>query len=502
MSEPRYIQAILPLKLDWLPTYLLKEGQEVSRGSRIRVSLAGKEYPAVVARTGVEPDFDKARITPVLEVEDKAPVSENELKLWEFTGSYYMCTTGEVFLLAHSLEGCSPKSGKAGKTLAATPPSPRPALSESAKEAVRMTLEAFQDCKPVLLVADSQREKIYAELSRRCIEAGRDALILRPELLGSDGPLRLDGRTTPATKRELSKLLREGSGNLVYGTRNALFLPWTNLGLIIVDEEYSRDYKLTARAPRFNARDLATVLASIHGADVLMCAEIPSLETLYNVRSGRYALVRMNRRSSLVPEIVDTVAERRKKGMLGNYSRILLSRMERTISEGGRVLLLQPWKDTSDAEIEARGHFPKAGRAINAMPLWKADGKELAKYGLTVLLNADYMLSKHNFRADELACREIERLKSFCLDLLIQTSRADHPVFRQSSSAGILDIADAMLAERKSFGLPPYTREIRIIDGETVQTVFLPKDRTLASRKAGLLASNPKGTVFDVDPRD
>lgn len=503
MQEPRYIQAILPLKLNWLPTYRLREDQNPDVGDRIVVRLAGKTYLAVVARTGVIPSerLDVSKISEVESVTDLPSVSAEELKLWNFVAAYYLCTAGEVYRTASGASGINLKDAapstqrKSRKHLEASPLRQRPSLSARSKQAVADILDCFQERRPVLLRADDSREDVFAELERRTREQGRDVLVVRPELKDSDGPLRFDSSATPATRREIARLLREHPGQTVYGTRNSLFLPWRNLGLVIVDDEFSRDYKQDSASPRFNARDTALVLASIHGADALLCASMPSLESAYNCRTGRFAAVQMPSCGSLIPEIVDTSAEKRKRGMDGGFSLILLSRMKSVLEQGGRVLLLQPWKDTSDAEIEARQHFPKAGARINAMPLWKAGPKELAKYELTVLLNADFLLAKQDFRADENTCREIERLKRCCMSLLVQTSRADHPAF------GSEDPADKILAERKAFGLPPYTREIRLTKGEEVKTVFLPKDKDLSERKAQILKEAGGATVIDVDPK-
>lgn len=503
MPEPRYIQAILPLKLGWLPTYRLREDQNPKVGDRILVRLAGKTYLAVVARVGVTPGekLNSAKISEVESVPDLPSVSEEELKLWEFVSEYYLCTLGEVYRAAFGASGISSRDAdcssprRARKHLENSPIRQRPSLSAGSKQALTEILEYFQERKPVLLRSDDAREDVFAELERRTREQGRDVLILRPELKETDGPLRYDASTSPATKRELAKLLREHPGQTVYGTRNSLFLPWRNLGLLIVDDEFSHDYKQDGVSPRFNARDTALVLAAIHGADALLCASMPSLESAYNCRTGRFAAVQMPSGGSLIPEIVDTSAEKRKRGMDGSYSLILLSRMKSVLDAGGRVLILQPWKDTSDAEIEARVHFPKAGARINAMPLWKAGVRDLAKYDLTVLMNADFLLAKQDFRADENACRELDRLKRGCMSLLVQTSRADHPAF------GAEDPCGKMLAERRNFGLPPYTREIRLINGDEVKTVYLPKDKELAARKAQLLKEAGSGTVIDVDPK-
>ena len=487
---------ILPLKLKWLPFYALAEGQKAVVGDRVRVTLAGKEYSGIVYKTFPTPerlemaDKDLTRLSEVLYLEDAPAVSKEELKLWEFLSTYYMCTLGEVFRLA------APKAAaKGNKTLPLTEIPKRPSLSDREKSAVSRILDSFQAGKPALLCAGDEREGIFQELSRRTLESGRDVLVLRPELKDSDGPLRYDSKSTAATKREIRKMIQAHPGQIVYGTRTAVFLPWKTLGLVIIDDEYSREYKQDSASPRYNTRDTAVFLGSVHCADVLLCATVPSMESYYNCKVGRYSEVSLPSRESLVPEIIDTADLKRKRGMDGAFSKNLLVRMGMEFENGGKVLLLQPWKDTSDAEIEARTHFPKVGARLNSMPLWKADSQTLAKYSLTVLMNADFMLSRQDFRADEKAYRELVRLKSGCNSLIIQTSVADHPVF------GMQNPMDKILAERKAFNLPPFTREIRISDKKGSRSEFLPKDKTLTRKKAALMETLGSDAVIDVDPK-
>ncbi len=501
MPDTRYIKVILPLRLKWLPTYVLTGGQEVSEGDRVRVRLSGKEYSGVVYRISSETDVDGSRLSEVLCVEGGPAVTAEELKLWEFLSGYYLCTLGEVFRMAvpksTPAPGATPaalSSDRRRKTLPLTEIPRRPSLSDREKAAVTLILDSFQAGKPALLRAGEERNGIYRELARRTLESGRDVLVLRPELKESDGPLRYESGTTPASRRELRRLLREHPGQLIFGTRSSVFLPWRTLGLIIIDDEHSREYKQESAAPRYNARDTAVFLGSLFRADVLLCSSVPSMESYYNCKVGRYSEVSLQSRCSLVPEIIDTAAMKRRRGMKGSFSLALLKRMEDELGNGGSVLLLQPWKDTSDIEIEARTIFPKAGARLNSLPLWKANPATLSKYGLTALLNADFMLSRQDFRADEKACRELAGLKSHCNALLIQTSLADHPVFTLESPM------DTILSERKAFGLPPFTREIRISDKTGSRSEFLPKDSDLPRRKAALAESLGPDATIDVDP--
>lgn len=551
MSDNGFIQVILPLRLDWNPTYVLQEGQSVRTGDRIRVNFASREYIGVVCNTGVDirsaagrttagtatlpagtatlpagtatppagiatppagiatlpagtatlpagtTTLPTGKVLPVISTEGPTPVSGDELRLWEFVSSYYMCTIGEVYRAAYpsGLVNCELKKAR-GEVRSTPPPAPR--LNAGEKDAVREILQHFQDGRTVLLETSS-RMGIYSELIRRALESGKDVLLMRPgsspDLFGCS--LKYRPETTASRRRDTARALRDCPGQFVEGGRSSVFLPFRNLGLVIVDEEHSPEYKQSSPAPRYNARDVAVVLAGIHGASVLLCSETPSLDSEYNCLTGKYDKVVSADGTLREAEVVDTGAERRKNGMIGNFSRILLGKMQRTLDSGKKVLLLQPWEDTSDAEIEARTHFPKAGGKINAMPLRRLTGPEADKYALVALLNADYLLSRDNLRADERTYQLLYELGRKCRgELLIQSSR---PL----ALSGNCNMVESLLADRKAFNLPPFTREIDILGrkSEIIRRVFLPKDKNLQASKEKLRAEAGKFAIFDVDPK-
>lgn len=508
MTAPSYIKVLLPLNLSWMPTYSLPDGMSVRKGDRVKVKFANREYVGVAYGFADVPDLNAGRILPVIELPDNPPVSSEELELWEFVSGYYLCPMGEVCKVASPasvLEKVPEATLRKLQSRNRTEPV-KPRLTAPMKQAVRRIVEAFDEGKNVLLCTGGLRRQLFQELSRRVIESGKDVLILRPEIsTPSDGMLCYASMLSPTQRRNAVHLVRNGGPQIVEGESPAVFLPFRNLGLVIVDDEFSQNYKQSFHQPFYNARDVAFVLAGIWNAPLLLCAEYPSLESLYNCSAGRLVRVEVEDGPGTETqspeeegrgkfEIIDVSKEKSKNGMVGNFSRIALSRMEATLQQKGRILLLQPWKDTSDIEIEARKHFPSAGSKINSMPLSKADSKELAKYSLVLLTNIDFLLSRQDFRADEYAFRQIERLKRQCSCLLVQTSESGHYVFDSATAL------ETMLAQRREFQLPPYTREVRIKTGDSSRSFFLPKDRNLAKSKAELLAKAPRGAIVDVDP--
>ena len=136
-----------------------------------------------------------------------------------------------------------------------------------------------------------------------------------------------------------------GKYQLILGARSALFLPYRNLGLVIVDEEHDGSYKQVDPAPRYHARDGAIVLAGIHKAKTLLGTATPSLETYYNVKNNKYGLVQLMQRyaNSTLPEIwvVNLVESIKQKKMHGQFSEYLLEHIEKALNNKEQVIIFQ-----------------------------------------------------------------------------------------------------------------------------------------------------------------
>ena len=497
MDNRQYIQTILPLKLEWEPWYYTTAN--VVLGSRVRVNLAGREYVAVVSRIAAQPDMDPAQVRPVTGLaQGLEPITEAELRLWRFISEYYLCTIGEVYKTAYP---AGKQAVEARKRKSAAPP----ALDGAA---VNGEL-GFESGKPLLAVG-AERHSLMRQLISKTLKQGKDVLLLRP-----DAPLH-----SYAELRNLSQQVRrpDSPAQLIEGRRQILFLPYCKLGLIVVEQEQDSAYKQESPATRYNARDVAVMLGSIHGAQVVLGSSCPSLESLYNALSGKFRLKGAGYAQGLdAATIIDTTAEKRKRGMNGGYSLKLIDAISNSLAHREHVLVLLPWADTSDAEIEARALFPDARTRLRFSPLGKADN--LDKYGLVAILNADYLFSRQDFRSDERALQALSAVASECTcPLIIQG--ADLPARLQGLTP------EKLLEERRNFGYPPFTRlvEIKVVDKNEARRakftsvlcrefgslqVFLPKDASLAAAKADIarrIASIEKqykysGHIYaDVDP--
>lgn len=145
-----------------------------------------------------------------------------------------------------------------------------------------------------------------------------------------------------------SDILQEeskGKGSLVIGARSAMLLPFTNLGLIIADEEHDPSFKQSDPSPRYNARDGAVVLGAIHKAHVILGSATPSMESYFNAASGKYSLVTLDKRFAELelPEVfvIDMQDARKRKMASGSFSKVLTDNIRSCISDGKQVILFQ-----------------------------------------------------------------------------------------------------------------------------------------------------------------
>ena len=274
-------------------------------------------------------------------------------------------------------------------------------LSAAQEEAYSKIKEIFAKGKPALLhgVTGSGKTEIYQKLAQETLAMGKNVLYLVPEIalsrqledrISETFPelLVFHSGETMSRKREVATVLRhagepaEGKGYVVLGTRSAIFLPHKNLGLVIVDEEHDTSYKQDSPAPRYNGRETAIMMAKIFGANVILGSATPSLESLYNCSVGRYGLVTLNKRfydaADSDIEIIDTIAERRKNGMIGNFSRKLIEHIGKCLGEHRQVLILRERRAYSPiVQCQECGDIPKCRCCNVSLSLHRrADGSE------------------------------------------------------------------------------------------------------------------------------
>ena len=645
MPAPTYIQVILPLRLEWEPYYRLPEGVLVDVGDRVRVLFARKEYVGAVSAIDVQPRTDENRILPILAVEEGLPkVLPEEIRFWRAVSDYYLCSIGEVYKAAYPalkigqeevdarirerletrLERLKGKESIARRedtreryrteievveallrgekaTAVPTPVTLSPA-QETAAAAAR---QAFVDGKTVLLhgVTGSGKTEIYLKLAQETLGKGRSVLFLVPEIALSR---QLEDRiaavfpdvqvfhsgVSAARRSQVASYVRKSGQYLVLGTRSALFLPHHNLGLIIVDEEHDTSYKQDAPAPRYNARESAIMLGVIQNAHVVLGSATPSLESLYNAEIGRFIKVDLKERFHSGEEaeirIIDTVAERRKRGMTGSFSRKLIHEITDALDAGGQVLVLRARRSYAPSvQCTECGQIPRCPHCHVPMSLHRNPDRLVCHYcghtepytghcpscdgllqplgagtqkveeelktlfpdrriarldgdtpdteeagiirhfaegdidmlvgtqiitkgfdfdglSLVAVLQADSLMGQQDFRADERAFQLLEQFRGRSGrrgkpgKIVIQTREPEHPVYTRLNGTDDTDL----LAERKLFGYPPFTRLVHISlkDSNEKRLDFLSKELRNALLAAFSATDTPPAVVGPYAP--
>lgn len=449
-------------------------------------------------------------------------------------------------------------------------------LTPAQEKAYAGIREAIAKSSPALLwgVTGSGKTEIYLKLALEVMAQGKNVLYLVPEialsrqleerleLILGDRLMVFHSEESPANRVKALAALRDNRlPVMVLGTRSAVFLPHRNLGLVIVDEEHDTSYKQDNPAPRYNGRETAIMLAANFGAGVVLGSATPSLDSLYNCSADRYALVRLTQRyygsANSDIEIIDTIAERRKNGMVGSLSRKLISRISKCLEQGRQAIILRDRKayatlvqcsecgeipkcrncnvslslhqrpdgsrrlichycgkvyeytgkcrscggdlrlagaGTEKVEEEISAIFPNArvARLDGDVPSAQeekiirdfsdgeidvlvgtrivAKGFDFRGLSLVAVLQADSILGRQDFRADERAVQLLEQFRGRCGRrgekglFVIQTSAPEHPVYSGLlADGGQKDSLESFMQERRAFGYPPYSRLISVI---------------------------------------
>ena len=509
MATTPYIQVIVPLRLEWEPYYVL-EGAAV--GDRVQVVLAHREYVGVVSAVNVIPETAPERIQEARPT-DLTPVHPREIAFWRAIAGYYLCSVGEVYKAAYPAF----KPGRKPKERADEEKPQELVLSPEQEKAVEEVRRGFQAGKTVLLQGTGKTE-VYLQLARETLSQGRSVLYLVPEIslskhlqdrIASHFPKALfyhSGRTI-AQRRNVADAIREGKAELVLGTRSALFLPHRNLGLIILDDEQDMSYKQDSPAPRYQARESAILLSGIHQAQVLLGSSTPSLESLYNAETGKFIKVDLKNSSQSEGAdilLVNTAAEVRKKGMTGSFSFKLLEQMRACLDAGEKVLLICRSKASiPECTEELEGLFGSVPKGIVLATPASAKGQPVGAFGLTAILQADSLLAKEDFRCDERAIQVLRQLRERCKGdgcFVIQTWEAAHPVFKEFTR----DHTQQLLAERKQFGYPPYSRliNIQIKDNNEKRGPYMARELESALKQVVPSPARSENLIRILLPRD
>jgi primosomal protein N' (replication factor Y) len=283
-------------------------------------------------------------------------------------------------------------------------------LSPAQSEALIQIKQSFENKSVTLLhgVTSSGKTEIYIKLIKECIESGKQVLYLLPEIgLTTQIITRLTrvfgdkagiyhSKFNDSERVEIwNKVLNFGKSNdhnnpesdyqLIVGTRSALFLPFKNLGLIVVDEEHENSFKQYDPAPRYHARDAAVILGHFHNAPVLLGTATPAVETFYNARSGKYGLVTLFERHQNIemPEIVtaDFKDAYRRRQMISHLTPLLFAEITGALERKEQVILFQNRRGFSPfIECKLCGWVPKCPHCDVSLTFHKHNNSLVCHY--------------------------------------------------------------------------------------------------------------------------
>ena len=469
---------ILPLAIADVYTYNIpSEIQYPQIGMRVLVPLGKKSIIGIIYRKHEGELPASVKVRDVLQIIDDTPiVTAEQLKLWEWLSSYYMCTLGEVMAAALPSEiiddnysaattqyiQLSPaylakeaqeqllgelkrakkqeqlvrdflrlaqnyqverrvlleQSGVSGAILRTLidkeifleeerpisrlrqyngeTQQPHPLDSQQSR-AISEIRESWQEKNVTLLhgVTSSGKTEVYIHLIKEVLQQGKQILYLVPEIaLTTQLTDRLQAvfgdklvvYHSKFSNAERVEIYHEVKGDeamrrearVILGARSAIFLPFSDLGLIIVDEEHEPSYKQQDPAPRYHARSAAIMMAGWYGAKVLLGTATPSIESYHNALSGKYGLVEMTERFQglQLPQItmIDLQRQYHRKEMYGHFADPLVYRIREELAKGKQVILFQNRRGYAPfLQCPSCGEVPKCPNCDVSMTYHKAN---------------------------------------------------------------------------------------------------------------------------------
>jgi primosomal protein N' (replication factor Y) len=354
----RIVNVLLPTPFDTPFSYAVNDDMPVPEvGQYATVPFRNKELHGVVWEIPTQPPTFKGVLKHITKVHPFAPLSHTTREFIAWAANYSLTPMGSILKLALSVpQVFLPIKGK---TL--TLPNPdithAPATLSTAQETACETIKTALDThsfSPLVLdgVTGSGKTEVYFEAVAHALSHGKQVLILLPEIALSAqmmtrfakrfgcAPCLWHSGLTPAVRRETWKAIVDGTAKVVVGARSALFLPYKNLGLLIVDEEHDASYK-QEEGVIYNARNMAVMRAKFESIPVVLVSATPSLETVCNLEARKYtALTLPERHGEAVFCDVQLIDMRKHKPPKGQWiAEPLKKAVLETLSRGEQALL-------------------------------------------------------------------------------------------------------------------------------------------------------------------
>lgn len=401
-----YADVILPIPFDAF-TYSIPRDMEtvVKKGSRVVVPFGKKKiYTGVVLRVHEDAPAD-VLVKDIHEVLDAVPtVSDRQIAFWQWMADYYLCTVGDVYNAAMpaGMKATEKKETSRRRKKVATVQAEgvKNTLNAAQQRAFEQINDSFREKDITLFhgVTSSGKTEVYIHLIDKYIQEGKQVLYLLPEIaLTTQITERLrnvfgdklgvyHSKFADGVRVEIySRLLSDKPYGLILGARSSVFLPFRNLGLVIVDEEHETSYKQQDPAPRYHARSAAIMLARQYGAKTLLGTATPSLETFHHAQNGRYGYVPLMQRYNDMQlpdiELVDIKRLRHQKRMNGAFSPVLVDAIKEALSRHEQVILFQNRRGYSPfIECRTCGWVPRCEHCDVSLTYHKGTGMLTCHY--------------------------------------------------------------------------------------------------------------------------
>ena len=399
--------------------YLCSEGEVMKAAIPSEISLNNYK-PRLETFINLSRKYSEGELNEILDKLKKAPRQQDILsayiRLTGYTAETDILPISKSLLLSesHCSAGILETLTDKGILTSASQPVSRIPDTDSYKEPIKRLSEAqsvafgsiktqFLEKDIVLLhgVTSSGKTEIYIHLIEEQLKKGKQVLYMLPEIaLTTQIILRLKrhfggitgvyhSRFSDPEKVEIWKRIAEkdplNSYRLILGVRSSLFLPFSNLGLIIVDEEHDGSYKQHDPAPRYHARDSAIMLATMHNAKTILGSASPSIESYNNAVNGKYGLTELKERFGLIklPTIIlaNTREAYRKKLMVSHFTPELLQSMDEALSKEEQIILFQNRRGFSPyIECSECGWIPVCIQCAVNLTYHKGIGKLVCHY--------------------------------------------------------------------------------------------------------------------------
>ncbi|MBI1954017.1 MAG: primosomal protein N' [Proteobacteria bacterium] len=302
-------EVLLPLAVDKSFDYKIPTDLALAKGDWVQVPFHNKIYTGVVKQVKETSSFKELKI--IQKKLSFSPLHEKHLDFIQWVGAYNIVPLGLVFKMMVSKKALDPCYKPKKKLELSLPQTIAFSLSTDQKQAAETLKQAFdlKKYQPFLLdgVTGSGKTEVYLDVVEYVLKNQKQGLVLLPEIALSSAwmerffkhfgcyPFIWHSDVSESMKAQTWRYVLEGRPCIVAGTRSALFLPFSNLGFIVVDEEHDASFKQEDQVI-YHARDMAVVRARIENIPLCLVSATPSLESLVNVEKGRYQYLKLSKR--------------------------------------------------------------------------------------------------------------------------------------------------------------------------------------------------------------